>query len=295
LVAGLLDRSGDIQVGRTISGKGTTAMETARAHGAFHRRALDPAPGGRAATLERTLARRGRERRAGVPTALFLAGCAVVLVVLLVALGDLVAKVLDGTALGHADASIARWFAARRTPGLDRATHYATLAAETVTITVLAAVTVAFTALRWRRWREPMLVATAVVGEVTIFLLVTLLVERQRPPVRHLDQAPPTSSFPSGHVAAAICMYGALALLANERARSTLVRGLFWTLALLVPLAVAVSRMYRGMHYLTDVLGGVLLGVVWLYVATRGIRIGVVHHQLRQAPGLLRRGRRRYR
>ena len=270
-------------------------METARAHGAFHRRALDPAPDGRAATLERTMARRWRERREGVPTAIFLAGCAVVLLVLLVALGDLVAKVLDGTALGHADASVARWFAARRTPGLDRATHYATLAAETGTITVLAAVTVAFTALRWRRWREPMLVATAVVGEVTIFLAVSFLVERKRPPVRHLDQAPPTSSFPSGHVAAAICMYGALAILANERARSALVRGLFWTLALLVPVAVGVSRMYRGMHYLTDILGGVLLGGVWLYVATRGVRIGVVHHQLRQAPGLLHRGRRRYR
>jgi len=269
-------------------------METARAHGAFHRRALDPTPGDRA-TLERTLARRWRERREGVPTAIFLVACAVVLLVLLVAFGYLVAKVLDGTALGHADASVARWFAAHRTPDLDRATHYATLAAETVTITVLAVVTVAVTALRWRRWREPMLVATAVVGEVSIFLLVTLLVERQRPPVRHLDQAPPTSSFPSGHTAAAICTYGALTILANERARSALVRGLFWTLALLVPVAVGTSRMYRGMHYLSDVLGGVLLGVVWLYVATRGIRIGVVHHQLRQASSLLDRGRGRQR
>ena len=269
-------------------------METARAHGAFHRRALDPTPGDRA-TLERTLARRWRERREGVPTAIFLVACAVVLLVLLVAFGYLVAKVLDGTALGHADASVARWFAAHRTPDLDRATHYATLAAETVTITVLAVVTVAVTALRWRRWREPMLVATAVVGEVSIFLLVTLLVERQRPPVRHLDQAPPTSSFPSGHTAAAICTYGALTILANERARSALVRGLCWTLALLVPVAVGTSRMYRGMHYLSDVLGGVLLGVVWLYVATRGIRIGVVHHQLRQASGLLDRGRGRQR
>jgi membrane-associated phospholipid phosphatase len=290
----LLDRSRDIQVERTISGKGIAAMETARARGAFHRRALDPTPGDRAA-LENTLARRWRERREGVPTAIFLVACGMVLLALLVASGYLVAKVLDGTALGHADASVARWFATRRTPGLDRLTHYTTLAAETVTITVLAVVTVAVTALRWRRWREPMLVATAVVGEVSIFLLVTLLVERQRPPVRHLDQAPPTSSFPSGHTAAAICMYGALAILANEHARSALVRGLFWTLALLVPVAVGTSRMYRGMHYLSDVLGGVLLGVVWLYVATRGIRIGVVHHQLRQASSLLDRGRGRQR
>ena len=46
LVAGFLDRSGDILVGRTNSNKGIVAMETAGAHGAFHRRALDPAPDG---------------------------------------------------------------------------------------------------------------------------------------------------------------------------------------------------------------------------------------------------------
>jgi undecaprenyl-diphosphatase len=269
-------------------------METARARRSFHGRALDPRPGDGTATPEAALARRWRHLRDGVPSAIFLVACALVLLLFLVSAGDLVAKVFHDDGLGRADASLARWFAARRTPDLDRATHYATLASETATITLLAVVTVAFAALRWRRWREPMLVATAVVGEVSIFLLVTLLVDRERPPVRHLDEAPPTSSFPSGHVAAAICMYGALALLANERARSALVRGLFLALAVLVPVAVALSRMYRGMHYATDVLGGVLLGVVWLFVATRGIRLGVLHHQLRHAglPGRLGRGSR---
>jgi undecaprenyl-diphosphatase len=110
--------------------------------------------------------------------------------------------------------------------------------------------------------------------------------------VRHLDQAPPTSSFPSGHVAAAICMYGALAVLANERARSALVRGLFVALAVLVPLAVGLSRMYRGMHFLSDVLGGVILGVTWLFLVVKGIRLGVLHYQFRHGSGLLagRRG-----
>jgi membrane-associated phospholipid phosphatase len=90
-------------------------------------------------------------------------------------------------------------------------------------------------------------------------------------------------------------MYGALAIIANERASSALVRGLFWALAVLVPLAVALSRLYRGMHYITDILGGVILGVAWLYLATRGIRLGVLHYQLRQRSGMVRVGRRRRR
>lgn len=241
------------------------------------------------------MASRWRHLPAGIPSAIFLVAGAAVLLVLLVAMGQLVTKVLDDGGLGHADVTIERWFADHRTRDLDRATRYATLAAETVTITALAVTAVVGMALVWRRWREPMMVATAVAGEVTIFLLVTLMVDRKRPPVPHLDEAPPTSSFPSGHVAAAICMYGALALIANGRARSALVRGLLWTLAFLLPVVVGVSRMYRGMHYPSDVLGGVILGVAWLYLATRGIRLGVVHQRLRQRAGLLPTARRSHR
>jgi membrane-associated phospholipid phosphatase len=244
-------------------------------------------PGDPDARVEATLAERWRRLREGIPTAIFLVASGVVLLALLVAIGYLVTKVLSHDWLGREDVGLSRWFAAHRDRDLNGATHDTTLAAETLTITVLAVVTVAVSALVWRRWREPMLVALAVAGEVTIFLLVTLLVDRQRPPVRHLDQAPPTSSFPSGHVAAAICMYGALAVLANERARSALVRGLFVALAVLVPLAVGLSRMYRGMHYLSDVLGGVILGATWLFLVVKGIRLGVLHHQFRHGPGRL--------
>jgi membrane-associated phospholipid phosphatase len=252
---------------------------------------LDPSPGDREVALETSLAERWRHLPDGVPSAIFLAIGGAALLVLLVVIGLLVAKVFVDDGLGHADASLSRWFAAHRTPGLNQLTHYTTLASDSITITALAVATVAITAIVWRRWREPMLVAVAVTGEVTIFLLVTLLVDRQRPPVPHLDDAPPTSSFPSGHVAAAICMYGALAIIANERASSALVRGLFLALAVLIPLAVALSRLYRGMHYLTDILGGVILGVTWLYLATRGIRLGVLHHQLRHRARTLPLGR----
>jgi undecaprenyl-diphosphatase len=265
-------------------------MRTEEAHRAPRGRPLDPSPGDREVALETSLAERWRHLPDGIPTAVFLVIGGAALLLLLVVIGNLVAKVFVDDGLGHADASLSRWFAAHRTDGLNQLTHYTTLAAETVTITALAVATVAITAIVWRRWREPMLVAVAVSGEVTIFLLVTLMVGRQRPPVPHLDQAPPTSSFPSGHVAAAICMYGALAIVANERASSALVRGLFLALAVLVPLAVALSRLYRGMHYLTDVLGGVVLGVTWLYLVTRGIRLGVLHHQLRHRAQTLRLG-----
>ena len=111
--------------------------------------------------------------------------------------------------------------------------------------------------------------------------------------LKHLDAAPPTSSFPSGHTAAAIALYGAVAVLASERARSAALRWLLVAIGVLVPLVVALSRVYRGMHYTTDVLGGMILGATWLFVTTKAIRLGVLHRQLREgAQGRLRDGRR---
>jgi membrane-associated phospholipid phosphatase len=242
---------------------------------------LDPSPGDR----ETALAARWRRLRDGVPSVLYLLGWALALAVVLVALGWLLAKVVHDDGIGRADSSLSRWLEHRRTDQLNDVTAYLTEAGGTLTIAILAVLAVATTAMVWRRWREPMLVAVAVTGEVGIFLLVTMLVDRERPPVKQLDDAPPTSSFPSGHTAAAIGLYGALAVLANARARSALVRGLFLTIAVVVPLLVAASRLYRGMHYLTDVLGGVLLGTAWLYAAVHGIRLGVAHWQLRHGGG----------
>ena len=242
---------------------------------------LDPGPDDR----ETALAARWRRLRDGVPSALFLVACAVVLLVVLVGLGWLLSKVLSHDAIGRDDADVSRWLAGHRNRDLNEVTSLTTKLAETLTITVLAVVAVAVTAWVWRRWREPMLVAVAVAGEVTIFVTVTLLVDRSRPPVKHLDAAPPTSSFPSGHTAATVALWGALAVLASERARSALVRGLFLALAFGLPLLVASSRLYRGMHFFTDVLGGALLGVVWLGATVRGIRLGVAHRALRHGGG----------
>ena len=238
---------------------------------------LDPAPDGR----EAALAARWRRLRPGVPSAIYLVACAVVLAVALVAAGWVLAKVVHDDGIGRADAGVNRWLAGERNGELDDVTIYTSETGGTLAITALAVVAVAVAAFVWRRWREPMLVAVAVAGEVGIFLLVTLLVDRDRPPVRQLDEAPPTSSFPSGHTAATIALWGALAVLASERARSAMVRGLFLTLAVVLPLLVASSRLYRGMHFPTDVVGGVVLGGLWLLATVRGIRIGVAHWALR--------------
>ena len=79
----------------------------------------------------------------------------------------------------------------------------------------------------------------------------------------HLYGPLPTSAFPSGHIAATACLYTAIAVLVVPRSRGWL-RWLSLAAVAVMPAGVALSRMYRGMHHPTDLLGAVLLTTLWI-------------------------------
>ena len=164
------------------------------------------------------------------------------------------------------DKAVSRWFVPHRTPTLNTLTHYGTLLAETITCIALTAVLVLL--LRWwlGRWRESAALLVAILGELFVFLLVTNTVDRPRPPVPRLDVAPPTSSFPSGHTAAAVALYGCLALVVLRQLANRFVAWTITVVCCCVPVIVAISRVYRGMHYVTDVTFGAIGGGIWLLV-----------------------------
>ncbi|HEX8093580.1 phosphatase PAP2 family protein [Jatrophihabitans sp.] len=211
---------------------------------------------------------RGRQHPGWLASALWLLAAAVLIWLVLVLIGHLLGHQWKDSALVRWDASVDRNLAAHRREPWTEITHLATFLAET--ITVIAAGLVAFVLLRLalKRWREPLFLAVSLIGEVTIFVSTTLLVDRARPPVKHLDSAPPTSSFPSGHTAASVALYGGLAVIAWRVGAAAWLRTIATVLAVLVPVLVAVSRMYRGMHYPTDVIAGALLACCWLAVTS---------------------------
>jgi membrane-associated phospholipid phosphatase len=213
--------------------------------------------------------RTGSTRRTVVAAANRLVPAALVVWGLYALLGYLITHQLKNSALTRWDASVDRTLAAHRSSGWNTVTHYATFAAETTTVIALGVVVFVLLRLRLKRWRESWFIAIALIGEVTIFVCTTLVVDRARPSVQHLDGAPPTSSFPSGHTAASVALYGSLAVLAWSASRRGWVRGLFTVLAVAVPIAVAGSRLYRGMHFPTDVMAGALLGILWLTIVSR--------------------------
>jgi undecaprenyl-diphosphatase len=196
--------------------------------------------------------------------ALRLAGGVVALWGLLALLGVFVTHVLVAGPVHSADLGVVDWFAGHRTGVWNTVTVVGADLAQTQTAIAVAVVVVLL--LRWRlgRWYESWIVVAAMAGELLVFFGVTAIVHRPRPPVARLDVAPPTSSFPSGHTAAAVALYGCIALLVlyiygKRPAMRVTVVVLFC-----LPVVVGLSRLYRGMHYPSDVLAGVLMGGLWL-------------------------------
>jgi undecaprenyl-diphosphatase len=195
-----------------------------------------------------------------------LVGGAVALWLVLSACGLLVTKVLSAHGPTGLDIGVDRWFAAHRTGTWNSLTLVGSGMANTQTAIAVTAVAVLF--LRWRlgRWYEGWVVVAAITGELLVFLAVTATVHRDRPPVPKLDVSPPTSSFPSGHTAAAVALYWCLAFLLLHYGRPGALTRVLAGLFMLAPVAVGLSRLYRGMHFPTDVLVGAVGGALWLAV-----------------------------
>ncbi|HTC69758.1 MAG TPA: phosphatase PAP2 family protein [Acidothermaceae bacterium] len=196
---------------------------------------------------------------------------AALLLVAMIALGLLDVHVLAHSRFGRVDGSVDSTLAHHRDHVLNALTLGATDAASTLPIIAVGVLVIISAALAFRRWREPLFVLTVVVGEVAIFVVTTLVVHRPRPNVVRLDHAPPTSSFPSGHTAASVALYGSIAALVVCYGARMVWRRLAITVAILFPIVVAASRLYRGMHYPTDVVGGALLGFTWLRMSMYAI------------------------
>jgi membrane-associated phospholipid phosphatase len=197
---------------------------------------------------------------------------ALCLTAVMVSLGYVVTDLLPSTAIGRWDADVPRRLLEyRQHDEVSESKMITTLSATPtiVVLTVLAAIV-----CRWRfgRWREALVVIFAVAGETAIFMTTTMLIDRPRPNVLHLDVAPPTSSFPSGHTAAAVCFYGSIAAIVIWHSTKRWISIAAVMVCAAVPLTIAVSRVYRGMHYPTDVMAGGLLGALWLTVVIFYVR-----------------------
>jgi undecaprenyl-diphosphatase len=174
----------------------------------------------------------------------------------------------EPSAAGHADARLSQWFADRRTDDRNRIAIHGSALSNTETKIALLIVLCPLMLWMYRRWHDWAFITIGLMFEVSVFFTASKIVRRERPHVEHLDSAP-TFSWPSGHIAASVVFYVGLATVVFWNTRRTVSRVVFATIAVLAPTVVILCRLYLGMHYLTDAIGGVVLGVTTLLIMRR--------------------------
>lgn len=130
-----------------------------------------------------------------------------------------------------------------------------------ITITIMV---ILYAVLKYR-W-ELLFFVGVVIGSALLNVLLKLVFHRARPTLHRIVEAN-GYSFPSGHSMAAFTLYGVLCFLLWKHARSALARTLLIVLGSTLIAAIGISRIYLGVHYPSDVLGGFLASGTWLAVS----------------------------
>jgi len=186
-----------------------------------------------------------------------------VLAAALTGVGLLLTRVLTPSAVSRLDERAIEWFVAQRTPTLNDATAIGADFAMTLIVFALTIVVALVLRLWLGRWRESLALIVCVLGEWLLFRIVNGAVGRERPDPT-LDVGALTASFPSGHAGIAVAFYGGLALIVLRSAPQRRLAIAIASFCLAAVLMVALTRVYRGMHFPTDVLGSWLLGGIWV-------------------------------
>lgn len=209
-----------------------------------------------AGSLPQRIGRRYPGRPVRVNLALDIVGY-LLMTTLLVGLGLLLTNVVLDGPLGRWDTEVNRRLLETRSPIVNAWSDIGSSFGDTVTVVATAAVVTAILLFR-RAWAHASFLVGALLIEFLSFVTTTFVVDRDRPPVPKLDVAPPTASFPSGHAAASIVLFVSIAIIVTSWTRNLFLRIAVWSLAVLLPAAVAISRMQRGMHHPTDIAGSLI-------------------------------------
>ena len=254
------------------------AKEDGRTHGPRSVALLEPRAGGPA---ERLAARIGPH-----PVRAFLITIVTAyafLVGLTIAAGLVLTEVLvPAGGFERWDNGVNRWLAERRDGTLTDLSWVGSTFAGGLVIPLVVGICLVVFLLK-RKWLLAAFTLFVICVESGTYRATTLVVERDRPPVERLEGLDPTASFPSGHSAATVALYGGLLFLLASWAG----RRWTWVTAVCLTIGFALfvgwARTYRGMHHVTDIAAGVVMGCLALALTVFAARVATAAANARDA------------
>lgn len=160
------------------------------------------------------------------------------------------------------DDAVLRWIAQRRTSVLDHIMLEITFLGTGSVVLVLVLVSGMFLWLTQHRY-SALLLLISTAGGIVLNNLLKAGFGRPRPQIVEWGTTAVSASFPSGHAMSAAVVYGTVAYLAARLQRRRVHRTITLFLAGVLIVLISVSRLYLGVHYPSDVLAGVIIGLAW--------------------------------
>lgn len=186
------------------------------------------------------------------------------------------------------DMKVARWFHAYANPGLTRLMLFFTNLHGVLGITIFSLLT-GLVFLCKKKYYWLLALAVSVGGGMLVNVLVKYAFHRERP--RFDDQllTLSTYSFPSGHTAGTMLFYGILTAYLMCHIHSWSWRITIILVAVLMVITVGISRIYLGVHYLSDVLGAIAESSAWLALTLTTIYSLSMRRELNRAASRIKR------
>lgn len=177
------------------------------------------------------------------------------------AFSEVAEHVRQGTTQRFDDA-VMRWLGQHQYPPLQSVMLEITALGTGTVVTMIVLVAGMFLWLNKHK-HSAILLVVATLGGLVLDTLLKIGFNRPRPQIFTWGTRAVSSSFPSGHAMSSIVVYGTVAYLAARLQRNFASRVATMVLAAVIIVAIASSRLYLGVHYPSDVLAGLIIGLAW--------------------------------
>jgi undecaprenyl-diphosphatase len=196
-----------------------------------------------------------------VTVGIFLVAGVVVAIIATMGFAELAEHVLSGGTQAF-DVAILQWLHLHQSPILSRLMIEMTYLGTGTVVVVVVGVTALFLWHTEHKHSARLLLA-ATIGNILLNGALKFVYHRARPSVFEWQTTAVSSSFPSGHAMSATVVYGTVAYLLVRLQKHSWAKLLTLTTAVVLILLICLTRLYLGVHYPSDVMGGIIVGLAW--------------------------------
>jgi undecaprenyl-diphosphatase len=200
---------------------------------------------------------------------IYLIGGAAIAIACTAAFVELAGHVQSGATQAF-DETVMRWMGAHRIPWIERSLLEITALGTGLVVMMIVVIAALFLIATQHRF-SAFLLLVASAGGIVLNAVLKSSFDRPRPQLFEWLTEPSSSSFPSGHAMSSTIVYFTVAYLIARLEKRRWMRVLTIVASLLLVLLISVSRLYLGVHYPSDVLAGMIIGLAWAGFCLAGL------------------------